>query len=129
MRGYDYIFYRTTCYYKRKYPESSSETYGVMLVSMLQIFSVVEVVGAPLLVVDLPTPTHGKLIGGILALALFEYNNHRYTWKLSPFLLEERWGSECIEKRHWRGRLIVLYIGVSVTLLFALAILRSRMYR
>ncbi len=121
---FDYIFYRVTRFYKRRWKESFQESYGICALSIVQGMAIVDALLALKLAFGkvvftyFPKPLYVAAIFAILGVNFYRY------LRIIPYeKLEERWGNEDAITNRRRAVLVVLCIVVSISIPFAYGII------
>src|ERR1035437_8950584 len=119
MTFFDYVFYRVSNVYIKKWKDAHGFIYGIGMVSMMQlahIFFFMDIIAliSPIFNSYFFESTKGKnfMHSGIIfpCLVIFGYNFFRYL-KLKPFKsLENKWKEEKGIKKIKKGWLIFIYI-------------------
>lgn len=127
---FDYIFYRVTSYYLihwkcEKYPWQN----GIGVVCILQMATCWDIVViTSLLYGSTPHLLSHKSLALALAVSVLAFNYYRYTKKMNFEVLKDRWAHEVDTARETRGRLIILYLLVSVSIPIVYGVLRHNLH-
>ncbi len=108
---FDYIFYRTYKFSKDR-GDIAPSTNGTLLVSLMQFFTLLDIVVFVRMIFPFPLPTK-ILILPFLALPVI-INWLRYERKFDPQKLDNRWRDEKRKNKTRNGVLIVTYLLISI---------------
>jgi hypothetical protein len=114
MKIFDYIFYRICDFYKRK-NDSSAEFTASLIVSILQCFIIINFFIIVAIFWEYPIPANfSKFWILFLAVPVQVVNWSRYVKNKKYRLYRKTWKKETIQNRRKNGKLIVLYLIVSI---------------
>lgn len=114
MKIFDYIFYRVCDFYKRK-KDSSAEFTSNLIVSLIQIFTVIDLFIFIRILWEYPMPknfTKFWLLPIIIILPIINWYKYQKTKKYVDF--RKIWNNEANQEKRKRGALIVLYLIISM---------------
>lgn len=110
MKSFDYIFYRVSDYYKKK-RDSSAEITGALIVSLLQLFSILDIFIFVRVFWEFLIPdnfTKYWALPLIILLALMNWNKYVKQKKYREY--RKKWKDEPVIKRRNNGWKLVMYL-------------------
>ena len=111
---FDYIFYRTVSFYKRK-RDSAAITTGWGLNALLQSLLLLDLLILLRIIYEYPIPQNANKYWMLPLLILFGLLNwYRYERKINYQDLRRKWKDEEHNQSKKGGRLIILYIVISL---------------
>ena len=121
---FDYIFYRI---YKVYIGQGSSitHTYAAGLVSLLQFFTILSLVGVFSLILEFEVFNEYQSIFIIVPLMIFNWYRYERDFDIEKY--ESRWGNELVSERRKKGWLIVLWFVVAVLVPVSIGVLRHNL--
>lgn len=120
MNLFDYIFYRVYKFYQKR--DGTPAIYASGVVSVMQFFSLLTILGIIRLIVDFPIPQKYFIIPIILI--LIAINWYRYERDFDIKKLEGKWNGEDINRRKQKGWLVV--ISLILVILFPILIVKFK---
>lgn len=122
LKIYDYLYYRTYKIYLIKWKESMPWLYALGLVSIIQVFnlSILYFTYAFIYKSYKIDAKFGLILTiGIIVINYIRYHSNRYNFNS----LSEKWAKEDYEKEKSRGKILIVFIGISFLVCLGMAIL------
>ncbi|MDA3910294.1 MAG: hypothetical protein PF448_02910 [Bacteroidales bacterium] len=122
LKLYDYLYYRVYKLYLIKWNESMPWLYALGLVSIIQVFNLATLHFAYALLsgsYKIFARFGLMLTIGIIVFNYIRYHSRRYNYSS----LSEKWAKENYEKEKSRGKILIVFIGLSFLVCLGMAIL------
>jgi len=112
MTVFDYIFYRTYMYYRRK-REIAAESFASSVVSVFQCFLIIDSFVVVRVFYEYPFPSNfNKYWALVFIIPIGIFNWKRYEKTLDRKHLRKRWNEEDKQQKIFYGRLIVTTLAI-----------------
>lgn len=122
---FDYIFYRISDFYKKK-RDSVAEISGALIVSLLQFFSIIDILIFVRIFWEYSTPDNFSKYWALpLCILLAIFNWIKYVKRNKYLEYRRKWKDEVDAKRIRKGISIVLYLIISLMIPILYGIIRQ----
>jgi len=122
---FDYVYFRIYDIYQNKWHDSMPWIYALTIVSITQSFFLLSI---PIIYGIITQTKLGELgvskyYFALLAYIILGLNYFRYKWIIPYSLMLTKWKGESKNTRKKRGRLVVLFIILSICIFFGVAVI------
>ena len=124
LSKFDYIFYRIYKFYIGQ-GSSVTHTYAAGLVSVLQFFTILSIVGVLSLILKFEVFNKYQSIFIIIPLMILNWYRYERDFDIKKY--EERFGDEPAGERRKKGWLIVLWFAVAILIPVSIGVLRHNL--
>ena len=124
MDTFDYIFYRLYKFYIGQ-GSSITHTYAAGLVSILQFFTILSVVGVFSLILEFEVFNKYQSIFIIVPLMILNWYRYERDFDIEKY--ESRWGNEPKTERRKKGWLIVVWFVFVILIPVSIGVLRHNL--
>ena len=118
---FDYIFYRIYTAAKSK-GDTAAETNGTLLLSLLQFFTLLDLMVFLRLIFEFPLPPNGVFIAMLILIPIYNWFRYERTVNIQEF--ERKWDKENEKIKHRNRLLINIYMGSSFLIIFTYGLLK-----
>lgn len=123
MSVFDYLFYRVTGFYRRRWRESAQERYGASLVAIVQCSLIIDVlIGLKIIYGDVVVTYTPKSAYMVVAIGLFVHSFYRHLRVQTYEILDARWANEAKHKKRRNAVLTALFATISIAIPFVYGI-------